>query len=29
VFVKPRRDFVEALARLEGFWLQVVHLPGE
>jgi two-component system, chemotaxis family, response regulator Rcp1 len=22
-------DFVEALARLEGFWLQVVHLPGE
>jgi CheY-like chemotaxis protein len=22
-------EFVEALARLEGFWLQVVHLPGE
>jgi two-component system response regulator len=22
-------DFVVALARLEGFWLQVVHLPGE
>ena len=22
-------DFVEALVRLEGFWLQVVHLPGE
>jgi two-component system response regulator len=22
-------DFLEALIRLEGFWLQVVHLPGE
>ena len=22
-------DFVEALGHLEGFWLQVVHLPGE
>lgn len=22
-------DFLDALTRLEGFWLQVVHLPGE
>jgi two-component system, chemotaxis family, response regulator Rcp1 len=22
-------DFLEALTRLEGFWLQVVHLPSE
>jgi chemotaxis family two-component system response regulator Rcp1 len=22
-------DFLDALLRLEGFWLQVVHLPGE
>jgi len=22
-------EFLDALTRLEGFWLQVVHLPGE
>jgi CheY-like chemotaxis protein len=22
-------DFLDALIRLEGFWLQVVHLPGD